>query len=39
LARGGSTVVAHLPHHLKVKGLSPAVAAGTRRANKAKKMF
>ncbi len=28
LAKGGSTVVEHLPHHPKVKGLSSASATG-----------
>jgi hypothetical protein len=28
-----STVVEHLPHQPKVKGSSPAAAAGTRRKN------
>jgi hypothetical protein len=31
LDNSGGTVVGHLPHHCKVKGLSPAAAEGTRR--------
>ncbi len=31
LASGGGTEVEHLPRHPKVKGLSPAIAAGTGR--------
>jgi hypothetical protein len=30
MARVGSTVVEHLPHHPKVKGLSPSAVTGTR---------
>ncbi len=31
LVNGCSTVVEHMPHHLKVKGLSPRLVSGTGR--------
>ncbi len=37
MASSGSTVVEHLPHYLKVKGLIPVSAANNRREKIEKK--
>ncbi len=39
VSSGCSTVVDHLPHHLKVKGLSQATTAGTGRRPMVEKRF
>jgi hypothetical protein len=36
LANGGTTVVEHAPHHLKVDGLIPAAPDGSRRGGGAR---